>query len=263
MNTTGSTMLRRTVAVAAVAGACVAAAGTVLVLVPLGDPPPGAPPGPDGIAPRRGDVPETVDELLAQLRSANAAFDAPTSMTLGDVEELELVVSRRRSIEDLEDDIDDAGGQVEGEQIRVSEAMEAALVGNGFDIRPITPAVQLVAGAGVTRWAWSVEPSEHGEQRLHLTLSALFTRNGVDRPYTIRTFARTLEVEVSLQERVSGFVEDHWEWLWATLLVPAAGWALRRRRGEGGSTARTTARAPSPLRAGRARSGRHRRARGR
>ena len=61
-------------------------------------------------------------------------------------------------------------------------------------------------------------------------LSAVVNRQGQDRQYTIRTFARTLDVDVTLQDRLGDFVGGNWQWLWATLLVPVVGWALRQRR---------------------------------
>jgi hypothetical protein len=133
-------------------------------------------------------------------------------MDLGETQEIALLVSRERSIGELQAELD-AVGPTEGEQVKASETMEAQLAGIGFAIEPLTPALQLVAGEGVTQWRWAVEATKSGEQRLHLTLSAVFDRNGK-----------------ALQDRLGGFFDENWQWLWATLFVPLVGWLLRQRR---------------------------------
>jgi hypothetical protein len=237
MSSTGSTKLRRIVGVAGVAVACAAGLATVVVLLAPGATPPSAAPAPTapptvggGGGGGGGDGGgESVDELLAELETASAAFNSPASMNLGDSTEVELLVSRELSVEELQAELEQSG-ELEGEQVRVSDTMEAQLAGVGFAIQEITPAVQLVAGEGSTRWLWAVEATKEGQQRLHLTLSAIIDRDGRDRQYTIRTFARTLDVDVTLQDRLNGFFGDNWQWLWAALFVPLVGWLLQRRR---------------------------------
>jgi hypothetical protein len=187
--------------------------------------PPGVPPGGgDG-----GEEPPSVDELLSELEPASAAFDSPTSMKLGDSTEVELLVSRELTVEELQEELEGLG-ELSGETVRVSDTMEAQLAGVGFAVQQLTPAVQLVPGEGSTRWKWAVEATESGTQRLHLTLSAIVDQDGKDRQYTIRTFARTLDVDVTIRDRLSGFLEANWQWLWAALLVPVLGWAAQQRR---------------------------------
>jgi hypothetical protein len=258
MSSTRSTRLRRVVAVSGAVAACAAGVVSVMFLLEPGLQPesaapptataPPAPPAPttgggggggggtgggggsggDGIGPPPTSTAPSVDDLLAELKSASAAFNSPASMNLGDATEVELLVSRDLSVAELQTELE--GGDLGGEQVRVSETMEAQLAGVGFAIQQITPAVQLVGGGGTTRWKWAVEAEESGRQRLHLTLSAIVDRNGRDRQYTIRTFARTLDVDVTLQDRLNGFFGDNWQWLWATLLVPLVGWLLQRHR---------------------------------
>jgi hypothetical protein len=206
-----------------------------------------------------------IDEILGDLDLANIAFNAPTELRLHEPVVIQLLLSGNRPIEELKEELS-ALGEREGAQIRASDSMEATLTGTGFAIEPVTPSVQLVSDEAVTEWKWEVEPTRAGVRRLHLTLSALIDVAGRERPYTVRTFERTLDVRVSLGDRVAGFIGDNWQWLWTTLLIPVGGWALQRRRRE----ASTGGPAPSgagarlrPRRAGRAGSRRRRRGRGR
>ena len=277
MRSTRSTLLRRfggrasvgiALALAAVSLAgLVAALGVVSSSAP-GDGPtatvttPGTVTGTVSPAPER-----AIDAILGDLDLANVAFNAPAELRLHEPAVIQLLLSGKRPIEELKDELT-ALGEREGAQIRASDSMEATLTGAGFAIEPVTPSVQLVSDEAVTEWKWEVEPMRAGVRRLHLTLSALIDVAGRERPYTVRTFERTLAVRVSLGDRVAGFVGDNWQWLWTTLLIPVGGWALQRRRREA-STAGWPG-APSgagvrlrPPRGGRARSGRRRRGRGR
>lgn len=231
----GPSRIRRVVVVAAGVGSAVAGLIAAVQLVgPLS--------GQVGVQTVTEPVPTTtqpsvnpVDRALAELREASIAFHAPTELELDEEATVRLVLSIERSIEELEEEIDELG-ETHGATIRVSDVMIADLSGLGFAIEEITQPTQVVAGEGITDWRWNVAPTETGSRRLHLTLSALITVNGSERPYTIRTFEAELTVRVSWPERLGGFVEENWQWLWTAILVPLALLAWRywttRRNGQ-------------------------------
>jgi hypothetical protein len=39
-------------------------------------------------------------------------------------------------------------------------------------------------------------------------------------PLVVRTFDKTIKVDVSVGQRISTFVYSNWQWLWASILVP-------------------------------------------
>ena len=47
----------------------------------------------------------------------------------------------------------------------------------------------------------------------------------------VRTFDRTIEVKVSVGQRLAGFVGNNWQWLWAVVVVPVGGLIVSRIRG--------------------------------
>lgn len=169
-----------------------------------------------------------IDQVLDDLSMANVAFNAPRTLRVNEPAVIQVLVSGQQMVGQLEEQLTELGER-EGERIRASDRMDARLTGLGFKIEAITPAVQLVSGSGVTEWRWEIEPTRVGTQRLHLTLSALIAVDGTESAYTVRTFARTLDIRVTWGERVSGFLSDNWQWLWAALLVPVAGLLFRRR----------------------------------
>lgn len=196
---------------------------------------PSAPAAPSAPGPWLGEDPgaqslaPAIDRILDGLPRANVAFNAPATLQLEEPAVVQLLLSGRRSIRVLKRRLTELGVKA-GATIKASDSMEAHLSGSGFKIEAITPAVQLASGSGVTEWKWEVEPTKTGTRRLHLSLSALVDLKGKESAYTVRTFERTLEIDVPLRERLTGFVEANWQWLWTALLIPAGGWFLRQRR---------------------------------
>jgi hypothetical protein len=170
-----------------------------------------------------------VGDVIRALEPASVAFNAPRTLQLNEPAVIQVLLSGNRTVAELERELT-ARGEREGDVIRVSDAMEAQLSGSGFAVENVTPTVQLVSRDAVTEWKWEVEPTETGERRLHLALSALIDVNGSERPYTVRTFERTLVVEVTLRRRLETFAEENWQWLWTAILVPVGAWWLQRRR---------------------------------
>ena len=194
---------------------------------PPPEPPPPPPPPPPGPPP-----PGVVDPVAREIRKlewANIAFHVPETMTLRKASEVRLVLSARHSIKQLKKKVTELGN-VDGARIRYSNTMKAHLTGTGFDIEPVTEEIQVVSGQHITEWRWEVKPKETGDQRLHLTLTAIIVVKGSDKAYSVRTFDQTLEVNVAWTTRISGFFKDNWQWLWAAILVPLVTWWLSRRK---------------------------------
>jgi hypothetical protein len=113
--------------------------------------------------------------------------------------------------------------------------MEANLSGQGFAIEALQPDLQAVGSTQPTKWRWNVIPKNPGTHSLHLTLSAHIPLEGQDTPYVIRTFDRNIQVEVTISQRISAFIGANWQWLWAAIVVPVAGYLWRRvKKGEKG-----------------------------
>jgi hypothetical protein len=169
-----------------------------------------------------------VDRLLAQLQPGHVAFNAPQAINVEDTVLVQLVVSPGASRTELRERIE-GPGRVVDEAVQVANTMQARLTGEGFRITAQTPERQLVS-SGVTEWAWEITPMAPGRHTLTLALDALVPLDGSVVPRTLRTFRKPIEVDVTAGQRVSSFVEAHGKWVWTTLLVPAFGWAAKRRK---------------------------------
>jgi hypothetical protein len=169
---------------------------------------------------------DAVDELA----NANIAYNAPTKIQLDETRIIQLKLSRSETQEALKGAIAEPG-EKQGAQIRVSRLMEAHLEGSGFKIEQLgSDRPQLVEPSGVNEWAWEITATDPGKHRLHLTINAVITVDGNPTNHLIRTFDRTIEVEVGFGKHIARFFGEHWQWLWAVLVVPLSGVAIARLR---------------------------------
>jgi hypothetical protein len=160
-----------------------------------------------------------VDDILKTMNWGNIAFNAPQSIRLKETAQIQLLLSFEQSIEDLRNAVT-AAGEKEGARIQVSNRMAARLTGPNFQITAITPEQQAITSKGVTEWKWEIKSTTAGKQLLHLTLSALFNIDGAPSQRAIRTFDKTIEVQVTLAQQASEFIVNNWQWIWAAVLVP-------------------------------------------
>ena len=170
-----------------------------------------------------------IDRILKGLDLGNIAFNVPRRMKAQDAAVIELYLGLETPTEELKQRIE-AAGEREGARIRVSDRMEARLSGSNFAITSVTPEVQAVTREEVSQWKWEVKPQSEGRQHLHLTVSVLLTVEGSPTPRAIRTFDRHIDIETTWVESTIAFFDENWQWLWAAILVPGAGWLWKRRR---------------------------------
>jgi len=167
------------------------------------------------------------DLIWSRLMDANITYNHPEKMNIeDDPVTIQLVLSLKKSIEELSEIIK-APGKIEGEQIKTSGEMEARLSGPGFQITAITNEKQLILSEDFTEWKWMVKPISTGTQRLHLTLTAKLNSSSKSR--TVRTFDKTILVEVTFFQKASMFIEGNWQWIWAALIIPIATWFWKKR----------------------------------
>jgi hypothetical protein len=107
--------------------------------------------------------------------------------------------------------------------------MEARLTGQNFAITAISPEVQATSRNEITSWSWEVKPKTKSKQYLHLTLTALIRINGNSTPRTLHTFSKAVNAEVTQAQQLESLAGQNWQWLWATLLVPIAGWVWKSK----------------------------------
>lgn len=160
-----------------------------------------------------------VDEIVSNLEWGNIAFDAPKRMKFEEPKTIELLLSPTKSVWELQSSLK-SHEQTETAFIQISNRMEASLSGTGFKIEALVPQEQAVYRGRTTQWKWQVTPTKDEDQNLYLTVSAIINVSNQRVPLVIRTFDKTIEVEVSVGQRISMFGASNWQWIWTSLLVP-------------------------------------------
>ena len=138
--------------------------------------------------------------------TANAVYNAPKQMQLGETKAIELLLSPRTLFGPLAQQLTEPG-EVMCVRIAVGDVTQARLQGSNFEIEPLTPETQTISPEGTTKWKWEVEPTKAGEgQELHLTVSAFVRTSSGTEPHAVITLDRTITVNVTWGQRVANFL---------------------------------------------------------
>jgi hypothetical protein len=99
-------------------------------------------------------------------------------------------------------------------------------------VTALTPVQQAVSRAAPTEWRWSVRAAQTGTHALHLTINAIITVAGERYPRSLDIFDRTIEVDIASSQRLAMFLEQNWQWLLGTIVIPLVvwRWSVRGRR---------------------------------
>ena len=105
---------------------------------------------------------------------------------------------------------------------KVGRYMSADLSGDGFEIRRLTPRAQEIPPGNQARWQWEVTALESGKHTLTLVTVVEGKVGGVRYPLS-RTFSvKTVDVGVSLSDRVGGTLDAVPTWIKRVTLVLVA-----------------------------------------
>jgi len=171
-------------------------------------------------------VPERVSAFT---HTASIAFNAPHEIQLDDVQRVQLRLSLQKKIEELKRDIVESG-TVEGASVQIGNVVTAKLSGDGFEITELTPAAQGIIDSDDTEWRWQVTPTEPGEHFLNVSLSTILNVGGKEITRSVKTYEHQIRVNVTVGQRVAGFVDKNWQWLWAVVVAPMAAFGWRKMR---------------------------------
>jgi hypothetical protein len=118
-----------------------------------------------------------------------------------------------------------AGGQ---QDVRLMPLMTAAISGLDFKISPADPYERAVSPTETTTWEWQVEATKAGLNQLQFDLYGTLKVQGEEAKKDLFTYGAKVDVAVDW----AGVLEEYWQWIATTLLIPAAAglWALFRQR---------------------------------
>lgn len=181
-----------------------------------------------------------VDNTLAELH--RGAFeiipqDLGEEMKVEDKRTVRLLLSptTKERFESLRRDLEkiDQVSETQRGCVGLSDRMKAALGGTKFEIESQAEETQLIAAEQSTTWQWAVTATEKGTSPLYLNLHQEIVPAGGEpsyRPVTPPLYQAEVTIVATFSQRTSSFFSQNWQWLWAAILVPIAGWAWTRYR---------------------------------
>lgn len=172
-----------------------------------------------------------VDAIVNRLDYGTVVYNAPPAMTFGEARVIEVLLSPTQTATQLQQAMINAV-DVQSATLQVANKMEAKLTGSGFDIEALSEPLQAITSSRPTQWRFKVTPVSHGPQELHLSLLAHIDIHGDDAPLVVETKDAIINVNITLAQRVAGFVSTNWQWLWAAVIFPIITFSLRRRNGQ-------------------------------
>jgi len=162
----------------------------------------------------------STDEIVSQLKQANLALTVPKSSNIRNDVPVKLLVSVEQSQQDLIDELNaSSNSYVISDNVKISKTMSASITAPDFDINIITPVRQAIT-EGTTEWIWSLRPKTSGTHHITVTLVAHVMVDGERVEKHIKTFDKTLQIEITTHQKLTDFFLKYWQWLFTTLLIP-------------------------------------------
>ena len=181
------------------------------------------------MAPALQDLSQIVEDEIKKLTPGRILFNPPEEMKVGVKEKVEVRITKTLT-EDLSKGLK-GSGKPQIEQIRVGTFMKVRLMGDNFDIKPLSNEEQIVAGEGFTQWEWDVVPLKSGIQYLILGVTVrLKLPNGAEEKKDYPVFDRRIEVKVNLPYTINKFIKSYWQWIITAVLLPIIGWFANKWR---------------------------------
>ena len=169
----------------------------------------------------------TIDDILGQLRQGNMAFKVEPEMFIDQQSEATLLIDTTVTQKELEQLI---GPGATGSSLLVSKVIVTKLIAPTFEVTAVTPERQVLIDGQPTKWQWLLRPLEQGKHKVTLSVTAVLKVDDQSVERFIVTFERDIFVHVTIENRLSKFWHNNWQWVISTLLLPLAVWFWHRRR---------------------------------
>jgi|GEM_PF-1184378 len=130
-------------------------------------------------------------------------------------------------------------GEPRIQTLRVNKSMKVKLVGNTFDIMPLSTEEQFIEEENYTSWYWDVTPRVSGNQSLKFTVSIGMGNNMKD----IIFKTEYINVNVSIVNEVINFIKINWQWIVGFIMTSGIiTWLVKkwRKSNSGGKKRKST-----------------------
>jgi hypothetical protein len=167
-------------------------------------------------------------DIINQLYNASMAFGVPENANIDDNIKAELLIDMTKSATELEKTLTIKERKIH-DTIKVSHIIRANLVAPDFKVTNITPEEQALSSLEPTQWRWILEPTSAGTYDVNLIITAIVNIDDQSSLHTIKTYDKTLYIEITPKQRIKMWLANYWQWLFSTLLLPFGLWVYRKR----------------------------------
>ena len=167
------------------------------------------------------------------------AYSVPEEMKVGNTYNIKLRISRENNkIQLVQGDrnipINDISVKsvVTIESVRVEPIMSAQLISeeSKFEISSSSTEIQNIEERGYTEWEWLIKPLKGGDNFLKLIVKVRVKEDGQEFYKDITVFDKKISVKSNVVFSVKGFLNQYWQWLMTTIIIPFIVWFYNRKK---------------------------------
>lgn len=171
---------------------------------------------------------EKTDIVGRQLFSTQLAFALKESANVDETLKAQLLMSIKEEVNTLANQLTVTGPKTTA-TINVSKVVRANLVAPDFKVTNVTPEEQVIAENNNTEWEWLLKPTSPGKHEVTLTVTAIITIDGKEKPYHLKKFEKVLTIEVTKEQILEDWFSENWKWVISTLIIPFLGFLFKDR----------------------------------
>ena len=168
---------------------------------------------------------------LDELVNGKIAYEVPDTMDIGKSYKATVIVTKSEKDSFLIRDF--YQGNFQKEEIKVSSIVKVALFDptpqeENFSIISLNTIEQFVGDSTNTVWKWNITPKRSGYNELVLRVTVKVLDRLGETYIDIRTFEKTIKVNVSIFASIKHFVGNNWVWFSNAIVIPLVIWFYSR-----------------------------------
>lgn len=160
-----------------------------------------------------------VNVFSTQTFNVSMAFAMRDKANIDEDIKAQLLIDPRKDLEQLEKELSVNGNKF-SKNIKVTKIVRATLTAPDFDVKNITEEEQFITSDQSTEWLWTLSPKSTGVYEVNLSITAILNVDGRESKHHLKTFERTITVEITHQQIISKWWSENWKWVTSTIVIP-------------------------------------------
>ncbi len=141
-------------------------------------------------------------------------FDIPPQMVVGEKERVGAIIIKEYLADAKKFDIKHS------KKIKITNIMKIRLIGDDFQIVPLSNEEQVIINTGETRWNWDIVPLESSTQSLLFSISSkIIMPNKMEGMRDYPPIEKNVSVKINPKYMVLQTIRGSWQWIITTLVA--------------------------------------------